>query len=136
MGILQDIEKLGLKLEKDDLDHIKMIEEDLTRNTEDELVKNALLEMHISEYFSMVRSDIMEALIESKNQEVAQWRERAARKFDEKGNRVCDEQMCDSVTDVDQCHYCGKFVCKGHNYGEDVRCCCYDCSIEQTYGKG
>jgi len=135
MGILQDIDKLGLKLEKDDLDHIKMIEEDLTRNTEDELVRNALLEMHISEYLSMVRSDIMEALIESKNQEVAQWRERAARKFDEQGNRVCDEQMCDSVTDVDQCHYCGKFVCKEHNYGEDVRCC-YDCSIEQTYGKG
>jgi hypothetical protein len=134
MGILQDIAKLGLKLEKDDLDHIKMIEEDLTRNTEDELVRNALLEMHISEYLSMVRSDIMEALIESKNQEVAQWRERAARKFDEKGNRVCDEQMCDSVTDVDQCHYCGKFVCKEHNYGEDIRCC-YDCSIEQTYGK-
>jgi hypothetical protein len=134
MGILQDIEKLGLQLEKDDLDHIKMIEEDLTRNTQDELVRNALLEMHISEYLSMVRSDVMEALVESKNQEVAQWRERAARKFDEKGNRVCDEQMCDSVTDVDQCHYCGKFVCKEHNYGEDMRCC-YDCSIEQTYGK-
>jgi len=29
MGILQDIDKLGLKLEKDDLDHIKMIEEDI-----------------------------------------------------------------------------------------------------------
>jgi hypothetical protein len=135
MGILQDIKKLGLQLEKDDLDHIKMIEEDLTRNTEDELVRNALLEMHISEYLSMVRSDIMEALIESKNQEVAQWRERAARKFDEQGNRVCDEQLCDSVADVAQCHYCGKFVCKEHNYGEDVRCC-YDCSIEQTYSKG
>jgi hypothetical protein len=135
MGILQDIEKLGLQLEKDDLDHIKMIEEDLTRNTEDELVRNALLEMHISEYISMVRSDIMEALIERKNQEVAQWRQRAARKFDEQGNRVCDEQLCDSVTDVAQCNHCGKFVCKEHNYGEEVRCC-YDCSIEQTYGKG
>jgi hypothetical protein len=135
MGILQDIEKLGLQLEKDDLDHIKMIEEDLIGNTEDELVRNALLEMHISEYLLMVRSDIMEALIESKNQEVAQWRERAARKFDEQGNKICDEQMCESVIDVDQCHYCGKFVCKEHNYGENIRCC-YDCSIEQTYGKG
>jgi hypothetical protein len=135
MGILQDIDKLGLKLEQDDLDHIKMIEEDLTRKTEDELVRNALLEMHVSEYLSMARSDIMEALIESKNQEVAQWRERAARKFDEQGNRICDEQLCSSVTDVTQCHYCGKFVCKEHNYSEDV-CCCYDCSIERTYGKG
>ncbi len=41
---------------------------------------------------------------------------------------------CNSVVEVSQCIYCGKFVCKEHNYGNDVRCC-YDCSIERTYGK-
>lgn len=134
MGILQDIDKLGLKLDNDELDHIKMIEEDLTSKTEDELVRNALIEMHVSEFLSLARPDIMTALVDEKNREVEQLRQRSQRKFDEKGNRICDEQMCDSVTDVDQCHYCGKFVCKEHNYGKDERCC-YDCSIELTYGK-
>jgi hypothetical protein len=134
MGILQDIERLGLKLDDDNLDHVKMIEEDITRRTEDELVRNALIEMHVSEFISSARPDIMTALVDDKNREIEELRQRSQRKFDDKGSRICDEQMCDSATGVAQCHYCGKFVCKEHNYGEDVRCC-YDCSIELTYGK-
>jgi hypothetical protein len=135
MGILQDIDKLGLKLDDDNLDHIKMITEDLTRKTDDEVVRDALIEMHVSEFISLARPDIMTALVDEKNREIEQLRQRSQRKIDEKGNRICDEQMCESVNDVAQCHYCGKFVCKEHNYGEEVRCCYY-CSIERTYGKG
>ncbi len=69
-----------------------------------------------------------------KNKEFEQNRQKSQRKYDEHGNRICDEQMCNSVVEVSQCIYCGKFVCKEHNYGNDVRCC-YDCSIERTYGK-
>lgn len=134
MGILQDIQRLGLKLDDDNLDHIKMIEEDITSKTEDELVRSALMEMHISEFIELARPDIMTALVDEKNMEIEQLRQRSQRKFDEKGDRICDEQMCESAVEVAQCSYCGKFVCKEHNYGEDVRCC-YDCSIERTYGK-
>jgi hypothetical protein len=134
MGILQDIQRLGLKLDDDNLEHIKMIEEDIIRKTEDELVRSALIEMHISEFIEVARPDIMTALVEEKNREIEQLRQRSQRKFDEKGDRICDEQMCESVAEVAQCSYCNKFVCKEHNYGEDVRCC-YDCSIERTYGK-
>jgi hypothetical protein len=134
MGILQDIERLGLKLDEDNLDHIKMIQEDITRKTPDELVRNALIEMHISEFIELARPDIMTALVDDKNKEFEQNRQKSQRKYDEHGNRICDEQMCNSVVEVSQCIYCGKFVCKEHNYGNDVRCC-YDCSIERTYGK-
>lgn len=134
MGILQDIERLGLKLDDDNLDHINMIKEDITRRTEDELVRNALIEMHVSEFIELARPDIMTALVDEKNKEVEQFRQKSQRKFDEQGRRLCDEQMCDSVIGVAQCVYCGKSVCTEHNYGEDTRCC-YDCSIERTYGK-
>jgi len=134
MGILQDIERLGLKLDDDNLDHIKMIKEDITAKTSDELVRNALIEMHVSEFIEMARPDIITTLVDEKNREIEQLRQRAQRKYNEQGNRICDEQMCESVIEVAQCSYCGKFVCKEHNYGEDVRCC-YDCSIERTYGK-
>lgn len=134
MGILQDIERLGLKLDDDNLDHIKMIEDDITRKTPDEVVRNALIEMHVSDFISSTRPDIMTALVDEKNREVEQLRQRSQRKYDEQGNRICDEQMCASVVEVATCSYCGKFVCKEHNYGGDVRCC-YDCSIERTYGK-
>jgi hypothetical protein len=134
MGILQDIKKLGLKLDDDNLEHIKMIEEDISTKTEDELVRNALIEMHVSEFIELARPDIMTALVDEKNKEIEQLRQRSQRKFDEKGDRICDEQMCESVAEVAQCSYCGKFVCKEHNYGENVRCC-YDCSVERTYGK-
>ena len=134
MGILQDIERLGLKLDDDNLDHIEMIKEDITAKTSDELVRNALIEMHVSEFIEMARPDIITTLVDEKNREIEQLRQRAQRKYNEQGNRICDEQMCESVIEVAQCSYCGKFVCKEHNYGEDVRCC-YDCSIERTYGK-
>lgn len=134
MGILQDIERLGLKLDADNLDHIKMIEEDITKKTDDALVRRALIEMHVSEFIALARPDIMTALVNEKNREIDQLRQRSQRKFDEKGNRICDEQMCDSVSGVAQCVYCGKFVCREHNYGDDARCC-YDCMIERTYGK-
>ena len=134
MGILQDIERLGLKLDSETLDHIKMIEEDITKNTADVVVRDAFIEMHVSEFISMARPDIMDILVKEKNREVEQLRQRSQRKFDEKGNRICDEQMCESAIEVAQCSYCAKFVCKEHNYGEGVRCC-YDCSIERTYGK-
>jgi hypothetical protein len=64
MGILQDIQRLGLKLDDDNLDHIKMIEEDIIRKTEDELVRSALIEMHISEFIELARPDIMTALVD------------------------------------------------------------------------
>ncbi len=110
MGILQDIERLGLKLDEDNLDHIKMIQEDITRKTPDELVRNALIEMHISEFIELARPDIMTALVDDKNKEFEQNRQKSQRKYDEHGNRICDEQMCNSVVEVSQCIYCGK-VC-------------------------
>jgi hypothetical protein len=134
MGILSDIERLGLKLDSETLDHIKMIEEDITKNTADVVVRDAFIEMHVSEFISMARPDIMDVLVKEKNREVEQLRQRSQRKFDEKGNRICDEQMCESAHGVAQCIYCGKYVCQEHNYGKDERCC-YDCSVELTYGK-
>jgi hypothetical protein len=134
MGILNDIERLGLKLDSETLDHIKMIEEDITKNTADVVVRDAFIEMHVSEFISMARPDIMDVLVKEKNREVEQLRQRSQRKFDEKGNRICDEQMCESAHGVAQCIYCGKYVCQEHNYGKDERCC-YDCSVEITYGK-
>lgn len=134
MGILSDIERLGLKLDSETLDHIKMIEEDITKNTADVVVRDAFIEMHVSEFISMARPDIMDVLVKEKNREVEQLRQRSQRKFDEKGNRICDEQMCESTHGVAQCIYCGKYVCQEHNYGKDERCC-YDCSVELTYGK-
>src|SRR5690606_6809517 len=102
--------------------------------TDDEQVRNALIEMHVSEFIAFARPDIMTTLVDEKNREIEEIRQKTRRKFDTKGNRLCDEEMCDSAIDVAQCHYCSKFVCREHNYGGDVRCC-YDCSIKQTYGK-
>ena len=135
MGILQDIERLGLKLDDDALEHIKMIQEDIIRLNQDELVRNTLIEMHISEFIEMARPDIMTALLDDKNREVEQLTKEFQRKFDSQGNRICEEHTCDSIIEVHRCTYCGKYVCKEHNYGsEDLRCC-YDCSIARTYGK-
>ncbi len=94
MGILQDIERLGLKLDEDNLDSHQ---DDTGRHkrckTLDELVRNALIEMHISEFIELARPDIMTALVDDKNKEFEQNRQKSQRKYDEHGNRICDEQM-------------------------------------------
>jgi hypothetical protein len=130
MAILQDIERLGLQLEEADLDEIRAITEAINKRSEDDLVKGSLLEMHVSEYLSVVRPDIMSALTQDKEREMAEWRRKTERKYDEQGNRVCDELLCADTTGVDQCTYCGKYVCNGHNYGQNDRCC-YECSKER-----
>lgn len=133
MGILQDIKRLGLQLEQDQLDHIKMIEGDITNKIEDGIVRETLIEMHVSQFIEWTRPDIMTALLEEKNREVEEWQQKARRKFDEQGNRVCEEELCDLVTDVAPCRYCGKYICRDHNFADNGRCC-YDCSLKHQDG--
>lgn len=124
---------MGLNLDQDQLDHIEMIKGDITRKTEDKTVRDALIEMHVSQFIEWARPDIMSVLLEEKNKEVEEWRQRTRRTFDDQGNRVCDEEFCDSIADVAQCRYCGKYICKEHNFAENGRCC-YDCSVEHPNG--
>lgn len=125
---MNDIKRLGIKLEASESDEIKNIIEHITREKEDEFVRNALIEGAIGEFINETRPDVMEALIADKERQDKEWIRMSQRKFDEKGNRICDEQYCSSTVEVSLCNYCGKYICKTHNYLEDSKCC-YDCWV-------
>ncbi len=126
MGVLDEIKKLGLNLDETDIEEIEAITDRIQRDKKDDTVKASLIEMHIVEYISSVRPDIMAVLIQEKERENAEWIRKTERKYDEYGRRVCDEPLCPSVKDVAQCRYCKKYVCGEHNYLKGG-CACYDC---------
>jgi hypothetical protein len=130
MSIMEDIRKLGLVLDEYDEAEVNGIIERVTKDEGDEHIRNAMIEMLITEYLSAIQPEIMSALVQNKQKEVDEWRRTTERRYDEKGNRVCDETLCPSTEQVAQCVYCGKYVCKEHNYGKDERCC-YACTQEQ-----
>ncbi|MCX5813816.1 MAG: hypothetical protein NT178_14905 [Proteobacteria bacterium] len=128
MSIMDDIKRLGIKLETSEKDEIKNIIEHITREKEDEFVRDALIEGAIGEFINETRPDVMEALIAEKDRQNKEWIRMSQRKFDEKGNRICDEQHCSSIIEVAQCNYCGKYICKEHNFLEGSKCC-YGCWV-------
>ena len=128
MAILDDIKRLGLKLEDTDREEIEKIIEHITKEKEDEFVRNSLIEGAISEFISAFYPDVMEALIKEKERQNSEWTRLSQRKFDEKGNRQCEEEYCSSIAEVAQCNYCGKYICKEHNYLKGSRCC-YACWV-------
>jgi hypothetical protein len=133
MGILADIKRLGFKLEGSDQDEIDKILERVGKTTQEESVRNAVIEGEIGDFLNAWRPDIMDEIVKDRQRQSDEWVRTTQRKYDEKGNRVCDEQYCPSTDGVTQCIYCGKYVCKEHNYKKDS-VCCYDCFVEK-YGK-
>jgi hypothetical protein len=134
MSIMDDIKRLDMKLEASESDEIKNIVDHITREIKDEFVRNTLIEGAVGEFIHEMRPDIMEALIAEKDRQNKEWIRLSQRKFDEKGNRICDEQHCSSTTEVAQCTYCGKYICKEHNYLEGSTCC-YSCWVF-NFGEG
>jgi len=132
MGILADIKKLGLKLEPEDQDEINKILERIGKQTKDESIRNAMIEGEIGDFLNAWHPDIMDEIVKARQRQSDDWVRTTQRKYDEKGNRVCDEQFCPSVKGVAQCVFCGKYVCSEHNYKKDS-VCCYDCFVEK-YG--
>jgi|GEM_PF-1055387 len=128
MSIMDDIKRLDIKLEASERDEIDSIIKHITSEKEDEFVRNTLIEGAVGEFINEIRPDIMEALIAEKDRQNKEWIRLSQRKFDEKGNRICDEQHCSSTIEVAQCNYCGKYICKEHNYLEDSKCC-YGCWV-------
>ena len=133
MAILNDIKRLGFKLDPADRDEIDKIVDRITKQQKDKDIRNAVIEGEVGDFLNAWRPDIMEAIVKDKQKEADEWVRKTQRKFDEKGRRVCDEQFCPSVDGVAQCVHCGKYVCNEHNYMKESRCC-YDCYVEQ-FGK-
>jgi hypothetical protein len=128
MALLDDIKRLGLQLEKADRDEIDRIVKQVTRETKDEFVRNALIEGAVGEFLAAFCPDAMDAIIRDKEQQSNEWIRLSQRKFDKEGNRLCEEDFCSSTDEVAQCSYCGKYVCKEHNYLKDSHCC-YACWV-------
>ncbi len=131
MGIIADIKRLGFKLEPEDRDEIDKIVQRLTKQQKDVSVRDAMIEGEVGDFLNAWRPDIMEAIVKDKQKQSDDWVRMTQRKFDAKGNRVCDEQFCPSTAGVAQCVFCGKYVCNEHNYMKDTRCC-YDCYAEKV----
>jgi hypothetical protein len=129
MGILKDIERLGLKLDKEDSDYLKAIVDQLTKDQPDEFLRDPIIEGLMEEYLTVNRPEVMEALNRDRTEEAIVMMRAAARRYDEKGDRICDEAGCSSTEGVAQCRYCGRFVCREHNFGTDS-CCCFACRRE------
>jgi hypothetical protein len=130
VGVLDDIRRLGLKLEKSDVDEIQAITDRTSAEKDDELVQLSLTDMRITEYLSIMRPDIMDELVKERERQNAEWIRRTQAKYDDRGARVCDEQLCDSVQGVTPCRYCGKYICRGHDYSKGHGYC-YDCWTAQ-----
>jgi hypothetical protein len=133
MGILEDIKKLGCTIEPADQDEIDKIVEKVKKEKKDENIRNAVLEGELGDFLNAWRPDIMEAIVKERQREADEWVRLTRRKFDEKGDRLCDEQFCPSTDGVAQCVHCGKYICREHNYIKESRCC-YDCFVER-FGK-
>jgi hypothetical protein len=75
MGILDDVQRLGIELSEDDKKEIEAIFDRGKSGKEDELVRNTFIEYYIGEYFTIMRPEIMSALEADKtaqNKEVDQ----------------------------------------------------------------
>ncbi len=128
MAILDDIKRLKIELDDADWDEIHKIVAKAKREQKDEIIRNALIEGMVGDFLMAWCPEAMEAIVQDKQKQSDEWVRLTQRKYDEKGNRVCDEQMCPSTTGVAQCVHCGKFVCNEHNYMKESRCC-YDCFV-------
>ena len=131
MAILDDIKRLRIKLEDADQDQIDKIVEKITKEHKDKIVRNAMIEGEVGDFLQAWCPEVMEAIVSEKQRDANDWVRRTQRKYDEKGNRVCDEQYCESTNGVAQCVHCGKYICREHNYRKDSLCC-YDCYEEQV----
>jgi hypothetical protein len=131
MGIINDIERLGLELDDEDRSHLKAIVDQLNKDQSDEFLRGPIIEGLMEEYLTLNRPEIMEALKRERTEQAISMMRAAARRYDEKGDRICDEADCSSTEDVSQCVYCGRFVCRDHNFGPGP-CCCFACRKEQS----
>jgi hypothetical protein len=131
MGILQDMKKLGIKLEEADQDQIDAIVKRITKEKKDETVRAAMIEGEVGDFLNAWCPEVMDAILKEKQREANEWVRQSQRKFDEKGNRLCDEQYCASGEGVVQCARCGKYICREHIYGKDSQSC-YDCYVAQV----
>lgn len=82
MSILDDIKRLGLKLEESEKEEIDKIVEHITKEKEDEFVRNALIEGAVSEFLGAFCPDVMDALIKDRERENEEWMRLTRRKFD------------------------------------------------------
>ncbi len=123
MGVLDEIVRLKLELTEEDREEIQRITEYFTETKSDETVRNTIIELRVTDYLECVRPDIMEVLIREKEREAEGWLKQLQRRYDDAGNRFCDEALCGSTEEVQKCQFCEKYVCKGHTFGEDVHCC-------------
>lgn len=134
MGILDDIARFGLYLNPDDQKEVNTIVDRVTMDKEDPLIRDAIIEGAVEVYLTEARPDIMAELGKQRNREMQAYAKRLNRKYDEKGDRICEESSCFSTDGVAQCVYCERWVCRSHNYGNE-EWCCYACHIERG-GKG
>jgi hypothetical protein len=127
MAILEDIKRLGIILKEQDQDEIEMIVAKVSEEKKDDpFVRDALIEYTVNEFLNVWCPEVVEELVKDKQRQSDEWVRLTQRKYDEKGDRICDEQFCASTEGVAQCAQCGKCICKEHNYGEGSLCC-YDC---------
>jgi hypothetical protein len=133
MGIMRELEDLKITLEAEDKKEIDTIVEQMTADQPDEFLRSPMIEYLIEEYLTLNCPEVMEALRTGRTKQAQDLIRQAARRYDAKGDRLCDETGCPSTDDVAKCHYCEKCVCKGHDYGTDVRCC-YACWKEHFEG--
>jgi hypothetical protein len=131
MGIRQEMESLKVELDNEDRKQIEAIVEQLNKDQPDEFLRNPTIEFLIEEYLTVNCPQVMDALRAERTRQSQELLKQAARRYDTKGDRLCDETGCGSTETVEKCHYCERYVCKGHNYGMDIWCC-YACWKEHS----
>ncbi len=134
MGILDDIARLGLSLNDEDNRQINAIIEDAHNQKHDEFLRKPVIEYLVSEYITAARPDIWAVLKRDREQENMKDAIRLNRKFDDKGDRICDETGCGLTDGVKKCDLCERFICSKHTYSESGWCC-YACWIEHFKGR-
>jgi hypothetical protein len=129
MGILDDVQRLGIELSEDDKKEIEAIFDRGKSEKEDELVRNTFIEYYIGEYFTIMRPEIMSALEADKTAQNKELIRDLYKQFDETGKRICDEVTCSSTEGVGKCEHCERSICASHNYKKDGHSC-YACYLE------
>jgi hypothetical protein len=129
MSIMDDVQRLGIKLTEEDKSEIEASYDRARTQKEDELVRKTFVEYYIGEYFTIMRPEIMSALEADKTEQNKKLIEELGKRFDETGKRICDEVGCMSTEGVGKCEYCERYVCAHHNYGKGGHCC-YACHLE------
>jgi hypothetical protein len=130
MGILDDIKRLGIELNDDDIHEIEAMHDRAKAQKKEKIVQDTLVEYYIGEYLTIVRPEIMSALEADKTAQNKELINELQRQFDDKGNRICDEVGCLSAEGLGKCEYCGRYVCANHNYGKAGHSC-YACYLEK-----